>query len=755
MLKTIKITDSFFLNERTIKQPSVEPQVKPKPIPVNHIVNIDVSGSMSWDLTEIRKQLKNKLPNLVKENDTISIVWFSGNREAGILKEEVEIKSLTSLKELNDAIDRFLKPVGLTAFAKPLELTKEIIDRIKVKRPNTLFNLLFMTDGGNNDCSWSEVQKALSNLTKDVSSATFIEYGLYADSNRLTQMAETIGGEKILANSFDEYDVIFEEKISKNLKSSKKVTVDIQDSKHSFCFNINDENEIIVYSINDSQILVNDDVEKVYFFSSEKLTDKIIDTHSIDLPKILYSSIFVLSDRTLNNDVEVLYTLLGDKYTFDMFTNSFGKQKLNQFKSYIKECIFDESKRFIEGEHQNLVLDENAFCFLDLIEILSSDENNLFYPNHQDFNYKRIGAKKVFAGNKISKELQEKMTICETIEELKTLIEEESKNSVGELKFTNTDINKGFPLTDLVWNESKCNLSVRCRMQGYVELPKNQFGIDKVDTFVYRTYTIVKDGILNLTKLPVSLTDETLSKLSKATNSVVMTFDGFKQIIDFSKLPIINRSMVKEVSAEKLANLEFELLKLQGNKKGYDYFEKLLFPKKSEEFIKLYSEEAEAWLKENGITSFNGFAPKTTNAESTDFYMSVVLESKVAGFSSLPKVQDVITKIEGNKPLKPNEALLKPSIEDYNNQIKSDLYLSQDKKTQDKILEKWLRTNKTKFLTEKRKVMNEIAKIKFGLILSKGWFKEFSSFDENTITLNIDGSDIKFTFELKDEQVNI
>ena len=47
-------------------------------VPVNHIFVIDCSGSMSYDLPKIRKQLKNKLPSLLKQDDTVSLVWFSG-----------------------------------------------------------------------------------------------------------------------------------------------------------------------------------------------------------------------------------------------------------------------------------------------------------------------------------------------------------------------------------------------------------------------------------------------------------------------------------------------------------------------------------------------------------------------------------------------------------------------------------------------------------------------------------------------------
>jgi hypothetical protein len=773
MLRTQKITDNFFLNKKRITEIGKnDTDTVLKPVPINFIVNIDVSGSMSYDLSLIRKQLKNKLPSLIKEGDTITIIWFSGNNQAGILKEEVEIKSLTNLQDLNDAIDKFLKPVGLTAFAKPLELTKEVISRIKVNRPNSIFSLLFLTDGGNNDVPFPTVLKALKELDTDLSASTFIEYGLYADSKRLTEMAELIGGEKILANGFDEYEPIFENKITKPLGFSKKILVDINDSKYKFCFTVSEDNEILVFSISDdNKILINDNIDNIYFFSENSLSDYQMispvtingETNVKSVDKILYSAIYVLSDRTLNSDAELVFKVLGDIYTYDLFNNSFGKQKLNEFKTYIKECVEDESKRFIKGYDENLVPDENAYCFMDLINDLTSSDDNYFLPMHEEFKYKRIGRKTKQKGLELSDELKDKISNASTIEELNTIVAEANETHVGELTFINLDNEKAFKLNDLVWNESRANLSVRVKYNGYVELPKNnKFGLDKIDTFIYRTYTIVKDGILNLTQLPVILSEETLTNLKLVDNITIIDLETSlipnTKLIVFDKLPIINRTMVKNVSAVELAKLEWELLKLQGNEKSYKHYENLLFPKVSQEFVAKFSPEAEEYLKEIGITSFNGFNPKSTAVESSDFYMSVKLDVKVAGFSTIPKVVDVETKICNTAKkveLKPNETLLEPGINDYYNQITSELYTSQDIEVQKTILQKWLNKSKTTFINRKRELMVEIAKIKFALILSKGWFIEFSSFDENTLELELDDKKLKFTFDLKDEEIKI
>ena len=47
-----------------------------------------------------------------------------------------------------------MKPVGLTAFHKPLVLVKELIERIRKNRPDSIFSMIFLTDGWNNNCPW-------------------------------------------------------------------------------------------------------------------------------------------------------------------------------------------------------------------------------------------------------------------------------------------------------------------------------------------------------------------------------------------------------------------------------------------------------------------------------------------------------------------------------------------------------------------------------------------------------------------------
>src|ERR1035437_9504610 len=565
MKKNVKFDENYYLISQEVNS-NVTVEVAKK---TNHIFVVDVSGSMSWELPKIRTQLKNKLSNIMKEGDTISIVWFSGSRDAGILKEEVEVKSLKTLTDLHSAIDRWLVPIGLTAFLKPLELVKDLIVKIKKNRPDSVFSMIFLTDGCNNGCPWNEVIKTLKSLETDIASSTFVEYGDYADSRALTQMASVLGGEKISCDGFNDFEPMFDAKISSSVYGGKKVVVNITDKYlYDFAFSVGKDGSVLLYNIQDNKIMVGSDVKEVYFFSPNAVgsTDVPLLNNVVPQEQVakLYAAIYVLSDKLMNDNAEQVFYALGDNFYYKMLTGAFGKQKLNSFKAAIKECVADVSKRFPLGIGAIQKVDDNAYCLMNLIEDLGNAEGCLFYKGHPEFHYNLIGRKRVARGENLSEADKKRLAEAKNIDEVNKITEELKKKNV-EVEFVDSDPNRGYPLTDLVWNEKRANLSVRIYIEGEAVLPKNQYKIDKVASFRYKTYTLIKDGIVNVTKLPVSYSVE-LIKILKAHNikfvqsNLLSTdvnhkvgMDDLVLVLDLTSLPIINKSMVKTISAKALA----------------------------------------------------------------------------------------------------------------------------------------------------------------------------------------------------------
>lgn len=769
MQKRLKIKENFYLVEKTL---NTEVKVI-KDTLVNQILVLDVSYSMVHDLPALRQTLKNKLPTLLLDNSTLTIIWFSSYGQAGILQEGLEVKNVVQLEALKKNIDQWIRPVGATAFESPLLLVRDVIDRLKIKKPKSIFNMIFCTDGySNSDRSWKHVIDALKNIAPDLAGSYFVEVGFYADSKRIQELSEISGGEKILAENFESYENILIEKSSKSINSAKKIFVEIPTEyrKFDFAYTINSNNEVLVYGINeqDNQILLPEDTEKLYYFSStdakEFGTFDINDNQTI---KTLYAAIYILSDKLKVQDAEDIFGILGDKYAFDIFVNAYGKQKLNSFKALVKDCISNEAIRFKEGRVDNLVVDEHAYCLMTCIADLQAFEDNRFYPSHEAFKYNRIGQKKVQKSmSEFSVEDKERLATITDIAELKSVVEDlTNKYNDFELKFETIDKEKGYPLTELEWNSKRANLSVKVMYYGNVLLPENQFKLKSIDSVIFRNYTILKDGILNIKKLPVSLNKHTYNIL--CSYNLIEGDEAWKEgrifILNLSSLPVVNRSMTQSISALNLAHLEWQLLQDKGATKVYKYYENKLFETKSQGYVEKYGMNATLWLNSLGFSENNGFSPKTELQDSTDFYMSVNLETKIAGCSSIPKVEDVIPKVEKlieienklqdpdmlttdvkdklhmelSKLFKVSETLMVPAIKDYLTQTSSKLYLSQKPEIQLEILKTWIKDAKIEANKKRRALMQNIAQIKFGIILSRGWMTEFKSMDENELEIEL------------------
>ena len=135
--------------------------------------------------------------------------------------------------------------------------------------------------------------------------------------------------------------------------------------------------------------------------------------------------------------------------------------------------------------------------------------------------------------------------------------------------------------------------------------------------------------------------------------------------------------------------------------------------------------------------------------------MSVVLDTKIKGLSSLPKVDVVKDKILAGTTLKLNEFVMADAIKKYMEQTASDMYLSLGEEQQKGVLKTYLETKSAILNKQRRKVLQDIAEIKFSLILSKKWFNKFQSFDENKLNVNLDGQDLDFTFVLGEKEEKI
>ena len=754
-----KINENLYLVEETRLTPVAAPLVRSK---VNHVAVIDCSGSMWTDLPNIRTQLKQKLPKLLAEGDTMSIVWFSGKTQFGTLLEAEPVSTLADLAEVEKAIDRWLRPVGWTGFKEPLEEVSKLVERVSQKNTNP-FALFFMSDGHDNVWSHEQILKAAEAAGKVVMSSTFVEYGYYADRALLSKMAERCGGSLIFAADFNQYAPVFESRVQQEVALSKVKYKVAGDPICGFAYSLSG-GEIATYAVENGEVEVPENVQALFYLSPVQVGSvKPVEERLAEV----YAAISLFSIRGKSTVVWDLLRVTGDVAFIDKYGSCFGKQKYTEFMEETKAAAFDETKRLTEGYNRNRVAPVDSFTVLDLFELLQSDPETRLLLDSDGFKYSRIGRTRVDANTVITKAEQKELdslyaklpTLTDTYEIATAASRiKELASKPDPLKFVQDENTEGYELNGLVLAEDRPNISVRVLKHGYVDLSRrlpDEFRGDyvgkipeKFRTFVFRNYTLVKDGLINVEWLPMRTSKETYDKIRRSMKSywVVGTHDGFT--VNLSSLPIINRRMVRDVSAVELFSKQYELLKEQAKLKVLKAYKKELEPEGAGVvFTALYGEAGANWLKENGITENSGFNPRSALAPATDFYKAKTLVASIKGLANLPSLKDVKDRVKSGK-MTPSAELMAPTV------AEMEKLLAASVASPDTVINRINGEIETCTQSTRKKIL-ELAKTKFAVVVGQTWPVEFSSMDETELTFTADGKTLKGKLEMKEKEVSI
>ncbi len=778
MKTSYSIAKDLFLVNQDVPKAAV---AKPVERQTNHVVMIDCSGSMSYDLPKIRDQIKRKLPKLLKDGDTVSVVWFSGRGQCGVLLEAEPVATLSDLKDVNAAVDRWLRPVGMTGFKEPFDEATKLVARVGKKHPGGVFSLFFMSDGCDNQWGRPEILKAVDAAAGGFSSATFVEYGYYADRRLLASMAERAGGQLIFAEVFDKYEPAFDAAMQKRPSGAKRVELEIEgDTIGGFAWTMSG-GDITTYAVDGGRVSVPEGCGGISYLAPKNVGApgrKLVDMSkeaserrlSYDALDAAYAAVSLFSVRMQPNVVYPILQAIGDVRLIDNFSGCFGKQKYSAFMDDARLAAIGNG-RFRHGWDPKRVPREDAFTVLDLLRVMADDDSNRLMLDHPAFSYSRIGRGRVDTSeNLTTDELEQIQQLTARIaserdpkkigqlnDEIRAITDSKSEA----LKFVADQAPDGYPISSLTLNEDRPNVSVLVRKTGSVDVtarltPALSGKIPGVlPTFVYRNYTIIKDGLVNVKVLPVKISDATMAEFTTAMSDGRMspeavTFDGDVALVNLEKLPVLNRQMVGSVSAKQFFAAQFELLRVQASQKVYNAYVKELLPaKKSDGFVASYGEDGAAWLKEQGFTDYSGFSPKSVQAESTDVYMAKELKTSVKGYSKLPTLKELREMVAKGKVNAPGVLML-PAVEEVDAFLASKIYTKAAAK--DAVLESWLDGQATDAKKRTRGLIRDLAQTAFALIVGQVWFSEFASLDENTMIIEADdGSGSKAKIEVKSE----
>lgn len=735
---------------------------------VNHVAVIDCSGSMSSDLVRLRAALQAKLPSLVKEGDTVSLLWFSGRGEFGPLLEGETVTTLRDLARINGLIDRWLRPQGLTGFKEPIVAVGELIDRVSKKNGHG-FSLFFMSDGMDNQWPREDVLAALARVAPRVRSTTIVEYGYYADRPMLAAMAERAGGQLIHADSFDRYEPAFEHALSKSVPDAPRVPVAVpSDAIGGIVFELPGDGEIVAHAVIDGQVLVSGATRYLWWLSPapSSNTNPWVGGFAPHAAEYAALSLFAVRMRP-----DVVFPLLrdtGDVRFIRMFANCFGKQAYSAFMEAARLAAYDPSLRLVEGRDSSLVPAEDAFTVLDVLRVLSEDEGARLLLDDPSFQYSRITRKRVDADENLGAKDQARVDELSAqmkgeqnaakLREIQAQIDEILDAKREALAFTADPQPDGVEVDSLTLNEVSPNVSVLVRRPGVVDLApragempaslRGQLGEGegqvKFPTFIFRNYAIVAHGILNVARLPVRVSPETRAKLS--ASGVRLEEVGDATCVDLSGLPILNRRMVRTVTLRETAELACELVRLRAAQKIYKAYAQEYDDGAAIAFTAKYGADAAAWLEEQGITAGGGFNPKRVQAKATDFILGKELAVKVKGYSTLPPVAKVQEKIAGGGKLNGPESLMRSTIDEVGTFLRD--YPA-------KLHKDWVLGKKKANGAQVRAISYRMSQIAFSLIVGQVWFSDMPTIDDATVTVPIGGVDVQVTAELREVKIEL
>lgn len=731
-MRCLDIKSNLYLTQEEVNLTT--PQVD-LPETTNHIWIYDRSGSMYGLLDKLTEDLVTRAKQ-IPTNDTITLGWFSGEGQFNFILKGFKVAGDGDYALLEQAIRKNNSCLCTTCFSEILDNTATVLKDLSIF--SSRYALCFFTDGypvvSNYQREVDNIFKAISAIQGTLTASLLIGYGNYYNKTLMAQMTEALGGMLIHSNDLPTFSISLSEFIKNVQDVSGKIKIKVNANPGDIIFSINGT-DINVYSIdNEGYVLFTPTKTKgrgknyIYALTSKKPEGVIDlvnltkastgkDTKIESFVKGIYAAAYLLVQKTRTDEALEVLGLLGDKALIDVVANAFTNEEYGSAEKRIAQAIKSPAQRFINGWDPSYLPKTDAFCVLDALDLLFEDADAYLYPQHKAFQYKRIGVPSV------------------PKEGYPTFIPE-------------SDVKCAF--SNLIWNESRLNLSVLVNIPGTIKLKrdykKRGFTKNTFPTFVWRNYTIVKDGFLNVACLPLSMSEKTFDVLK--TNSLISSKAKYKPSevyeVQFNGIPIMNRATSEgRTSAKSLFGKVYEELKLKAEMKTLKYLRSSIEPEKAVkitgDFVGLNSAQVD-YLALLGVTP-KGFHPEMEKVEATDFYFAKEFNVKMKGLSSLPKIEDVLNKMQVNKKLTASDQLIEATLKTF------DTLKSQNATR--KL--SWIDARMEDVQRSIAGLRKEIQRTKFAIVLGKKWFDEFTSRENNSLELN----GVTFNVALVEKKVEI
>lgn len=612
----------------------------------HHIHVLDRSGSMANSINQLIDNVKETI-RATSDNDIFSLIWFSGVGEFRTI-----IKGAKKSDNLYTLLETLKSTLGATCFSDPINEIEIIVNELKTFCPN--ISVTFFTDG----CPvvpWSydeekrKIFASLNNMKNVVTAFNCVGYSWNYDRQLMQDIANTTEyGVFVHSNDVDNYKDIFMHNYDVlntmvatpiEVKSNDKIIfltdkfTKMTDKTLKMTKTSGNGNKVFVIDKDDFTFTLNGEI-----IDTKTITDKISIEDKMSFLYAYASNSYYQGQR--QECFDVLTKNIRDKALIDQQMAAFTFDEVSNFQKVILEALYDKNKRFIDGKSKsNYVPSKKAHCVMDVIVKLANTKSYYFPLHAKSEKYERVSRKVVDTENKF---VNSKKPVLASFE-------------------------------DFVFASDKLNMSIKFNIKGFVKIDKKvalDAGLNEnFQTSIFRTYTIIKDGRLNIKKLVVAMPLTTFTELKKLkTTLTILTMNNDEinalkevnaekyvmAIIDLTNLPIINRTYSdKTINMNKIFEVTNSILQKQAYQKWLRYYikqiEAVIPDTKQVQAFKKFTPLQIEILEQYGIDKsgfYKGINNKIKPLKDAISYTSKNFEFMIKGCKSLPSIKDLEKRIE-------------------------------------------------------------------------------------------------------------
>lgn len=587
----------------------------------HHVLIFDRSGSMYMTIKDLVEDMKLFISERIPQKDTISIAWFSseGGQHSFVLKN----CPAASTDRIVKGLDSLASVLGTTCFSEVLSEVPSVIDDGTMLADTA--SLLFFTDGypvvSNVQREMKSVYDAITRIAPKIGNAVIVGYGQYYNKKVLAEMASALGAQLVHASQLTNFYAYLDSGYAL-LGGAKKVQVHLPDGgEPDLVLTIDKETDGVaeVEYDEDGNVSVPDTIGSLWAVYTDSCPDG-VKLGREQLGVVYAAAALMLANEWADEALELM-SGIGDVKVVQMVSNAWTLDDYARAAVWMRQAVFNSNARFAGGKKVGCLPDPDAFCVLDALELLSSDSEAFMHPS-KGFEYKRTGVPR--------------------------------KRKEGYPPFI--DDGKPVALTSITFNESRMNVSLLASATGTVNVGPNDLGLpEKYPCVKFNNYTFVKDGNLNVEWIWAATSKETWEALYESTGAVDPNYkweEGVPYMVDFQTMPMINSKYTStEYSAQEVASLRIQELYGMVSQKCISY---LLSQMEEEGFVEVAGDlslEQQEFLASKGISPKGAYQPPTEKGEVSDHYFAKTFSLKVKGWSSIPKVSDVIERVAEGKKL--------------------------------------------------------------------------------------------------------